>query len=131
MDPADSSAIPRATPYSGTNTQPHNPFAYGTNTHSGAAFKQLQLKSQDRTRIGPTTPNPKRPGLGYSHFARRYYGNRHFFLFLQVLRCFNSLSSHPQPINSAAGYGATLRQVPPFGHPRIKARFQLPEDYRR
>ena len=33
------------------------------------------------------------PGLGSSQFARRYYGNRYYFLFLQVLRWFNSLSS--------------------------------------
>jgi hypothetical protein len=32
-------------------------------------------------------------GLGSSQFARRYYGNRYYFLFLQVLRWFNSLSS--------------------------------------
>ena len=31
------------------------------------------------------------PGLGCFHFARRYYGNRIRFLFLQVLRCFTSL----------------------------------------
>ena len=31
-------------------------------------------------------------GLGSSPFARRYLGNRGFFLFLQVLRCFSSLS---------------------------------------
>ena len=29
--------------------------------------------------------------MGYSRFARRYSGNRYFFLFLQVLRCFSSL----------------------------------------
>ena len=29
--------------------------------------------------------------MGYSRFARRYSGNRCFFLFLQVLRCFSSL----------------------------------------
>jgi len=29
--------------------------------------------------------------LGSSRFARRYSGNRFFFLFLQVLRCFSSL----------------------------------------
>ena len=29
-------------------------------------------------------------GLGSSHFARRYFGNRCFFLFLRVLRCFSS-----------------------------------------
>ena len=30
-------------------------------------------------------------GLGFSPFARRYLGNRVFFLFLEVLRCFSSL----------------------------------------
>ena len=32
-------------------------------------------------------------GLGSSHFDRHYSGNRFFFLFLQVLRCFSSLRS--------------------------------------
>ena len=31
--------------------------------------------------------------LGCSRFARRYSGNRFYFLFLQVLRCFSSLGS--------------------------------------
>ena len=40
----------------------------------------------------PTTPIPLTEiGLGCSRFARRYYGNRVCFLFLQLLRCFNSL----------------------------------------
>ena len=29
-------------------------------------------------------------GLGSFHFARRYFGNRFFFLFLLLLRCFSS-----------------------------------------
>jgi len=29
-------------------------------------------------------------GLGSSHFARHYFGNHCYFLFLQVLRCFSS-----------------------------------------
>ncbi len=32
----------------------------------------------------------KRIGLGCSRFARRYSGNRFCFLFLRLLRCFNS-----------------------------------------
>ena len=60
MDPADSSAIPRATPYSGTNTQPASLFAYGTNTHYGASFKRLQLKSQDRKVLALQPPTQKR-----------------------------------------------------------------------
>ena len=39
-------------------------------------------------------------GLGSSHFARRYSGNRFFFLFLRVLRCFSSPRSPHQPIHS-------------------------------
>ena len=35
-------------------------------------------------------------GLGSSPFARRYWGNRCYFLFLQVLRCFSSLRSPPE-----------------------------------
>ena len=31
-------------------------------------------------------------GLGYFHFARRYYGNHYCFLFLCLLRCFSSAS---------------------------------------
>ena len=38
-------------------------------------------------------PHPCRNmnGLGYSPFARHYWGNHCYFLFLQVLRCFSSL----------------------------------------
>ena len=48
-------------------------------------------------------------GLGSSRFARRYYGNRYYFLFLQVLRWFNSLSSLFQ------SYGFTPEAIPSTG----------------
>lgn len=41
------------------------------------------------------TPARMRAGLGSFHFARRYSGNRCFFLFLRVLRCFSSPGSPP------------------------------------
>lgn len=41
----------------------------------------------------PTTPMVKTTGLGSSLFAHHYWGNRCFFLFLQLLRCFSSLRS--------------------------------------
>ena len=41
-------------------------------------------------RCRPTTPAVKTAGLGSSRFARRYSGNRVFFLFLRLLRCFSS-----------------------------------------
>ena len=41
----------------------------------------------------PTTPKSMLFGLGSSHFARRYFENRCFFLLLRVLRCFSSPGS--------------------------------------
>lgn len=40
-------------------------------------------------------PLARKLGLGSSGFAHRYLRNRYYFLFLQVLRCFTSLSSLP------------------------------------
>ena len=42
------------------------------------------------------TPKCTHLGLGSCHFARRYFGNRCFFLFLRLLRCFSSPGSPPQ-----------------------------------
>ena len=42
-------------------------------------------------------------GLGSSPFARHYSGNRCFFLFLQVLRCFSSLRS-PRPTGRSGAF---------------------------
>ena len=41
------------------------------------------------------TPQCSHRGLGSFPFARRYSGNRCFFLFLRVLRCFSSPGSLP------------------------------------
>ena len=41
-------------------------------------------------RYCPTTPSTVVDGLGWSLFARRYWGNRFCFLFLGLLRCFSS-----------------------------------------
>ncbi len=62
---------------------------------------------------GPTTPSPVGDGLGSSRFARRYSGNRVFFLFLQVLRCFSSLGSLPR----AYGFSAGCWRFAPAGFP--------------
>ena len=45
-------------------------------------------------------------GLGYSPFARRYWGNRFYFLFLRVLRCFSSPRSLP-------GHSGVTGSLPP------------------
>src|SRR5690625_5880977 len=44
----------------------------------------------------PTTP--AEAGLGSSRFARRYSGNRVYFLFLRVLRCFSSPGLPPHAL---------------------------------
>ena len=64
-------------------------------------------------------------GLGCSPFARRYSGNHVCFLLLQVLRCFSSLR-----LPALRHAAPSTRQVPPFGHPRIKGHLHLPADFR-
>lgn len=65
-------------------------FAYGALTLFGLP-SQIILLSALLTFCSPSTPNNKLLGLGSFRFARRYLGNRFFFLFLQLLRCFSSL----------------------------------------
>ena len=55
-------------------------------------FRTLQLSYESHD-PSPTTPPNKFDGLGCSTFARRYSQNHFCFLFLQVLRYFNSLRS--------------------------------------
>ena len=53
-----------------------------------------------------------------------------FFLFLELLRCFNSLGWPPRPMDSAGNCLGLPGRVAPFGNPRI-ACFQQPVAYRR
>ena len=46
------------------------------------------------------TPACTHTGLGSFHFARRYFGNRVFFLFLALLRCFSSGGSRRNAMDS-------------------------------
>ena len=50
-----------------------------------------------------TTPTYMYVGLGSFPFARRYLGNRCFFLFLPVLRCFSSRSAPRMTMYSSYG----------------------------
>jgi hypothetical protein len=74
----------------------------------------------------PTTPESKPSGLGSFPFARRYLGNRCFFLFLRVLRCFSSpgalLTTYLIQLWVTGHYS---RRVPPFGYLRINACLRL------
>ena len=57
------------------------------------------------------------PGLGSSLFARRYWGNRCIFLFLQVLRWVSSLRSPPCAMDSHTAHGRLDRVVSESGTP--------------
>ena len=75
---------------------------------------------------GPTTPASVEAGLGCSRFVRHYSGNRVFFIFLQVLRCFSSLGSLHIRYEFTYGYerfalvGFPIRKSP--GHRLLPAR---------
>ena len=93
MVAAVSDRIPRVPPYSGTTPErikfPVRAF-HPLRTVFPVLFRFLMrfpwMALQPRTRLDA-------PGLGSSPFDRHYSGNRSFFLFLQVLRCFSSLRS--------------------------------------
>ena len=76
-------------------------------------------------------PRPARQhGLGWSPFARRYSGNRCFFLFLRLLRCFSSPGSPRMPMDSAYGAGSPSRRVSPFRHLRVSGYLPLTAAFR-
>ena len=90
----------------------------------------LSFKVTSAVRTPPCTHG----GLGSFHFARRYFGNRFFFLFLRLLRCFSSPGSLRIPIrvapSSAYGDRGFLCRVSPFRHLRLFAYMQLPAAFR-
>ena len=76
------------------------------------------------------TPERTRSGLGSFHFARRYFGNRVFFLFLALLRCFSSGGSRRNAMDSRYDDWGLLSQVSPFRYLRINGYLLLPEAFR-
>ena len=71
-------------------------FVYTPVTFYGSAFHPIRLTTGLVTLLLRTLQPPKHrnaTGLGSSDFARHYFRNRDFFLFLQVLRWFTSLGS--------------------------------------
>ena len=58
---------------------------------------------------GPTTPWCEHQSLACSLFARHYWGNHIRFLFLEVLRCFNSLRVASYAYELNAGYPVIRR----------------------
>jgi hypothetical protein len=69
-------------------------------------------------------------GLASFPFARHYLGNRVFFLFLWVLRCFSSPRSPCMTMDSSYSDWAFPSRVSPFGHLRIVGCLHLPVAFR-
>ena len=76
------------------------------------------------------TPKDKSSGLGSFPFARRYSGNRCFFLFLRVLRCFSSPGSLPYVMDWRMDDWSLSSRVSPFRYLRIIGYLLLPEAFR-
>ena len=76
------------------------------------------------------TPECTHSGLGSSHFARRYFGNRCFFLFLSLLRCFSSGGSPSYVMDWRMSTWSLSMWVSPFRNLRIKGYLLLPEAFR-
>ena len=77
-----------------------------------------------------STPICSQTGLGSFRFARRYSGNRFFFLLLQVLRCFSSLRSPCIAMDSLYSDLGLPSRVPPFGYLWIFGCLRLPKAFR-
>ena len=90
--------IPRVPTYSGFPCPSHD-FAYGTFTLCGPAFQPSLTILLGSVR-GPYPARIATCGLGSSDFARHYFRNRSYFLFLRVLRCFSSPGSPHCTIDS-------------------------------
>ena len=76
------------------------------------------------------TPERTRSGLGSFPFARRYSGNRCFFLFLRVLRCFSSPGSPPYVMYWRMDDWGLLSRVSPFRYLRLNGYLLLPAAFR-
>ena len=94
-----------------------------------AGFPKTFLLASDSL-MQSMTPERTRSGLGSFPFARRYLGNRCFFLFLRVLRCFSSPGSPPYVMYWRMDDWGLLSRVSPFRNLRITEYLLLPAAYR-
>ena len=99
-------------------------FVYGIFTLSD----QISQNSSTFLRVtyAVLTPECTQSGLGSFPFARRYSGNRCFFLFLWLLRCFSSPGSPPYVMYWRMDDWSFSSRVSPFRNLRIKRIFAPP-----
>ena len=120
--------VPRVSRYSGYCALPMD-FGYGAFTLY-CWLSQNHSPIQSAHLLQSVTPVCTHTGLGSFHFARRYSGNRCFFLFLRVLRCFSSPGSLHTPMDSVHDDRSSSCRVPPFRHPRLNGYLLLPAAFR-
>ena len=94
-----------------------------------AGFPKTFLLASDSL-LQSMTPERTRSGLGSFPFARRYSGNRCFFLFLRLLRCFSSPGSPPYVMYWRMDDMSSSYRVSPFRHLWIKDHLHLPTAFR-
>ena len=129
MGPPASYRVSRVRYYSGA-TWLVSDFVYGSFTLFAWLFQNHSTIFLN-TFWWSTTPKNKSFGLASFPFARRYLGNRSFFLFLELLRCFSSprslLTDYLFHLWMTTHY---RRRVPPFGYLRISGYLLLPAAFR-
>ena len=103
-------------------------FMYGTLTLSGLTSQTVPLSCRSLPAVH--TPRCSHHGLGSFPFARRYSGNRCFFLFLRLLRCFSSAGSLHIPMDSVYDDWGLPSRVSPFGYRRLTGYLLLPAAFR-
>ena len=127
MVPALSHKVSRVSWYSGYCLAAFG-FGYASLTLSGRPFHAVLLPSAVDYAV--LTPECKHSGLGSFPFARRYSGNRFFFLFLWVLRCFSSPGSPCMAMYSPYSDRGILCQVSPFRNRRVNGYVLLTAAFR-
>ena len=129
MVPPASHRVSRVPWYSGSCSRSSG-FVYWTFTVSGLLS---QNSSTTIASIAVCSPQPRRTrsfGLASFPFARRYLGNRCFFLFLLLLRCFSSEGFLHIPMYSVYDAGFLARRVSPFGYLRVNGYLLLTAAFR-
>ncbi len=97
MVPANSTAIPRVAAYSGASSPETGISRTGLSPAAARRSRRFRYSCHsDLLKVLlPRHTRCHAAGLGSSPFDRLYWGNRCYFLFLRVLRCFSSPGSPP------------------------------------
>ena len=127
MVPLPSHKVSRVSWYSGYCLL-YFDFVYVTFTLFGLTSQTVLLSSYIRFAVH--TPECTHSGLGSFPFARRYLGNRCFFLFLRLLRCFSSAGSLHIAMYLLYDDWGLLSRVSPFGHRRVTGYLLLTAAFR-